>query len=163
MLTEGLKISWRNFKIGFLPNLAILFILIVNNSILLTVFILIPTSQIQIQLIMFPIVGYLIVIILSLYSTRFRLKEFELRKMMGAQFYQIYILLFFDTIIYITVSTVFSFIIVEYAYQFNSVLLALNGLIILKYVATLLLVSFMITGFSAIYYNNVIQRNDFLR
>ena len=121
------------------------------------------TSQILIQLILFPIVGYVVVIFLFIYSTRFRLKEFELRKMMGAQFYQIYILLLFDTIIYMTVSTVFSLIIVEYAYQFNPLLLALNGLIILKYVATLLLVSLMITVFSAIYSNNVIQRNNFLR
>lgn len=155
MLADGLKISWRHFRSGYIHNLAILFLLIISNAALLTIFMLKDNQNLKIMLSITASIGYAITIIIATYATKFRVKEIVIRKMLGARFKQILMLTFFDSLIYMSISAIFSIIIVEHLYEHNEIFSILSLLLVLKYLSVLGVLSLIISIFPALKLNTI--------
>ena len=159
MLADGLKISWRNFRSGFIHNLAILFVLIISNAAILTILMLEGNANIKMMLLFTAIIGYVATILLATYAAKFRKKEVAIRKMLGARIAQIFVLTTIDTLLYTITSAIFSVIIVEHIYEHNEMLSTLSLLLIIKFLIVLFVLSLLISIFPAIKLNTFNSNN----
>lgn len=155
MLFDGLKISWRNFRSGFIVNLATLIILIVSNAAMLSILMLGNNVDLKIVFCAVLLVGYLMAIVLSALASKHRAKEVIIRKMLGARFSQIFILTTIDSSIYMGASALFSVIIIEHIYERTGVLSGFTPLLMIKFIVILFVLSLIIGLLSALKLNSI--------
>ncbi|MDH5474419.1 MAG: hypothetical protein OEX22_01880 [Cyclobacteriaceae bacterium] len=145
MLVEGIKISWRHFKNEYIHNLTILLLMVISNALLFTSFMIENNFKISFLFTVFSVIGYGLIVILSTFTIKYREKEFAIRNLLGATFGQTYLLLTIEASIYLVISSLFSLIIVERAYEFHHAISPLNNWLIVKFMVIILLISLFIS------------------